>query len=66
MQTTDEKRQKLNSFLSTPKFIKCLTEISQNLGQMKDTPKSEKLSILQAELDKVNQHLPSSVYIPFV
>jgi hypothetical protein len=46
MQTSDEKRQKLNSFLSTPKFIKCLTEISQNLGNMKDTPKSEKISIL--------------------
>lgn len=24
----DEKRQRLNQFMSTPKFIKCLTEIS--------------------------------------
>lgn len=33
---------------------------------MKDTPKSEKVSILQQELMKLNQHLPASVYIPFV
>jgi hypothetical protein len=46
-QITDLKRQKLNSFLSTPKFIKCLTEISQTLGQMKDTPKDVKVQILQ-------------------
>ena len=33
---------------------------------MKDTPKSEKVSILQQELMKLKQHLPASVYIPFV
>lgn len=46
----EEERQRLNSFLSTPKFIKCLTEISTNLGQMKETPKHEKTRILQHEL----------------
>ena len=33
---------------------------------MKDTPKEEKKNILIRELNKINQHLPSSVYIPFV
>ena len=56
----------LNSFLSTPKFIKVLTELSRQLGQMKDAPKSEKQILLKEELIKLNQHLPSSVYIPFV
>ena len=33
---------------------------------MKDAPKSEKLFLLKQELIKLNQHLPSSIYIPFV
>lgn len=33
---------------------------------MRDAPKSEKLFLLKQELIKLNQHLPSSIYIPFV
>ena len=62
----DDKRQRLNQFMSTPKFIKCLTELSQTLGLMKDAPKSEKKDILKAELIKLNQQLPATVYVPFV
>mmetsp|Transcript_36913 Transcript_36913/g.56523 ORF Transcript_36913/g.56523 Transcript_36913/m.56523 type:complete len:257 (-) Transcript_36913:1603-2373(-) len=65
-QLPEEQRQRLNSFLSTPKFIKCLTEISQQLGQMKDKTKAIKLQILKHELIQINQHLPASVYVPFV
>lgn len=62
----DEMRQRLNSFQSTPRFIKCLTSISHKLGMMKEATKSEKLHILRLELQNINQHLPASVYIPFV
>ena len=56
----------LNSFLSTPKFIKCLTELSERLGLMRDANKSTKMKILKEELLQINQFLPASVYIPFV
>ena len=62
----DEKRQRLNQFMSTPKFIKCLTEISQNLGLMKEASKDEKKEILKREVVKLNQQLPATVYVPFV
>ena len=55
----------LQAFLSTPKFIKSLTDISLNLSQAK-VPKEEKESILREELHKINLSLPASVYIPFV
>ena len=56
----------LQAFLATPKFIKNLTDVSLNLSQMKGVEKDEKLRILKEELKKINQHLPASVYIPFV
>jgi len=52
--------------MSTPKFIKCLTELSERLGMMRGVPKDQKKKILQDELTLMNQHLPASVYIPFV
>ena len=55
----------LEAYLSTPKFIKCLTDVSHNLSRMK-IPKEEKVAILKEELKKINQHLPASVYLPFV
>mmetsp|Transcript_11423 Transcript_11423/g.19297 ORF Transcript_11423/g.19297 Transcript_11423/m.19297 type:complete len:265 (-) Transcript_11423:1505-2299(-) len=36
------------------------------LGQMKDVGKQTKVEILKQELIQINQHLPASVYIPFV
>ena len=56
----------LYAFLSTPKFIKSLSDISLNLSAMKGVPKDEKLRQLKTELHKVNRYLPASVYIPFV
>lgn len=52
--------------MATPRFIKCLTDVSQKLGMMKDVPKIEKTNILKKELNRINAHLPASVYIPFV
>ena len=55
----------LRSFLSTPKFIKALTDLSLTLSKEK-APKDVKLKMLKEEIRKINEHLPASVYIPFV
>jgi hypothetical protein len=52
--------RKSNAYLSTPRFIKYLTDISELIS--KETNKKE---ALKRELRKLNQHLPASVYIPF-
>jgi hypothetical protein len=52
--------------LSTPKFVKALTDVSTYLALRKDMAKSEKMRILKEEIKKINTHLPASVYIPFV
>jgi hypothetical protein len=56
----------LYAFLSTPKFIKSLSDISLSLSEMKNVQKDEKLRILKSQLKKINKYLPASVYIPFV
>lgn len=43
----DIQKQKLTQFLSTPKFIKCLTQISERLGLMREASKAEKKEILK-------------------
>jgi hypothetical protein len=43
----------LQAFLSTPKFIKCLTDISLQLSHSK-APKEEKLRVLREQLSKIN------------
>ena len=55
----------LSAFLSTPNFIKSLTDVSNTLSELKAT-KEEKHAILKKELARINEHLPASVYIPFV
>jgi len=55
------KRHSLNGFLSTPKFIMTLTDIS--LALIAQTNRQE---YLKQELTKINQRLPAAVYIPFV
>jgi hypothetical protein len=62
----DNKKYKLHAYLSTPKFVKALTDVSTYLALRKDLSKQEKMTILKTEIRKVNQHLPASVYIPFV
>lgn len=47
-------RLRLNNFLSTPRFILTLTEISQKLGEMKDVSKKEKTEILKKDLHRIN------------
>jgi hypothetical protein len=62
----EDKRLRLQMFLSTPKFIKCLTDISLVLSHSKGVPKEEKVHMLKEALNKINHELPASVYIPFV
>lgn len=47
--------------MSTPKFIKALTDISYEL-----IAQPNKEDYLKEELKKINKFLPASVYIPFV
>ena len=51
----------MDAYLSTPKFIKALTDISNEL-----ITKVNKEEFLKDELKKVNLHLPAACYIPFV
>jgi len=53
-------QKKVNAYLSTPRFIKYLTDISEVISKEQD-----KKAALKRELIKLNQHLPASVYIPF-
>ena len=59
------KIDKLSAFLSTPRFIKCLTEISRKISHMQ-TPIEDKRSALIQEIRRINSNLPAAVYIPFV
>ena len=52
--------RKINAYLSTPKFIKYLTDISELIAT-----ETNKKAALKRELRKLNQYLPASVYIPF-
>ena len=51
--------------MSTPCFIKSLTDISHKLSFMNATPDEKKTQLIK-DLQKVNENLPASVYIPFV
>ena len=51
----------LNAYLSTPKFIKVLTDISHALIDI-----TNRDDYLKEELKKINKMLPASVYIPLV
>jgi hypothetical protein len=51
----------LKNYLSTPKFVVALTDISLALIHQTD-----RKQYLKEELTKLNQRLPASVYIPFV
>jgi phosphatidylinositol 4-kinase len=53
----------LNSFLSVIHFYDNLCNICEI---MRVAPEQKQLQILQSELLKVNQLLPSNVYIPFL
>ena len=52
--------RKFNAYLSTPRFIKYLTDISVIISK-----EVNKKDALKRELRKLNQYLPASVYIPF-
>jgi len=55
----------MDAFLSTPRFIKSLTDISTNLSFLQCSRKEKKAALME-DLNKVNQQLPANVYIPFV
>jgi hypothetical protein len=44
----------LSAFLSTPKFIKCLTDVSLTLSLAKTMTKEEKLAALKEQMHKIN------------
>ncbi len=50
-----------DAYLSTPRFIKYLTDLSSELMAC-----DNKVATLRDELTKLNSKLPSNVYIPFV
>lgn len=52
--------RKYNAYLSTPRFIKYLTDISEIISK-----EADKKGALKRELRKLNHYLPASVYIPF-
>ena len=52
--------QQVNAYLSTPKFIKYLTDLSIKISDLDD----RKLAVEDGIL-KLNQSLPSTIYIPF-
>ena len=56
---------KLEAFLSTPRFVKYLTDISTKLSAMKCS-KDDKKQILIHDLRQLNGFLPAAVYLPFV
>ena len=51
----------MRSFLSTPKFIKALADLSDDLIGLPDQK-----TYLKNALQEINKHLPAAVYIPFV
>ena len=51
----------INGFLSTPKFLKFLTDISISISK-----EENKKDALIAHLRQLNNYLPAAVYIPFV
>jgi ATP-dependent Lon protease len=51
----------LNAYLSTPKFIKNLTDISNELITV-----TNREEYLKEQLKSINKMLPASVYIPLV
>lgn len=55
----------MDAFFSTPRFIKCLTDISMNLSFLNCTRKEKKAALME-DLIRINRHLPANVYIPFV
>jgi hypothetical protein len=47
--------------MSTPNFMKDLTDLSNDIVQS-----DNKEEVMKEGLEKINQYLPSSIYIPFV
>lgn len=59
-QETWREEQQVDAYLSTPKFIKYLTDLSIKISDLDD----KKLAVEDGIL-KLNQSLPSTIYIPF-
>ena len=58
---TPRQVDELNGFLSTPKFIKFLTDISESISK-----EENKKDALVKHLRMLNSYLPAAVYVPFV
>jgi hypothetical protein len=64
--TSQESKERdfLNAHLSTPSFIKTLTDLSDDV--MTYQTMQEKKIFLKQQLCRINRRLPAQVYIPFV
>jgi mRNA-degrading endonuclease toxin of MazEF toxin-antitoxin module len=51
--------------MSTPRFFRCLTDLSRKISLMTDSIEQKRTTLI-IELKRMNQHLPASVYVPFV
>ena len=58
-------QNKLQSFMSTPRFINCLTDLSRSVSNISGTSQYKR-NLIVSRLRKMNQFLPAAVYIPFV
>lgn len=56
-------QRKLDGYLSTPKFVKYLTDIGDLVSI---APANQRKDVLRAEIQKMNSYLPASVYVPFI
>ncbi len=51
--------------MSTPRFFRCLTDLSRKISLISDSIESKRSKLI-VELKRINQYLPASVYVPFV
>ena len=61
MNLSPKQVEEVNGYLSTPKFIKYLTDTSVALGSEQDKKEG-----LKRKLRDLNSYLPAAVYVPFV
>ena len=54
----------VDAYQSTPRFIKALTDLSNDV--LKYGTKEEKVKFVKTQLIEINKSLPAQVYIPFV
>jgi len=54
---------RMDAYLSTPKFIKYLTDLGELVSVVGPNMRKD---LLRSEIKKLNRWLPSAVYLPFI